>query len=80
MTAAWASIIVAFISGPIMWLLWRLDKRNTEQHGQAVDLIKELRNDVSTVKLIQNITNFKIQKQSEILDKHIEDHQKDAPL
>lgn len=80
MTAAWASIIVAFISGPIMWLLWRLDKRNTEQHGQAVDLIKELKKDVNAVKLVQGITNFKIEKQSEILDKHIEDHEKDAAL
>lgn len=80
MTTAWASIIVALISGPIMWVLWRLDRRNTKQHGQAVDLIKELRRDVSTVKLIQNITNFKIQKQSEILEKHIEDHEQDATV
>ena len=80
MSPAWASIIVAFISGPIMWLLWRLDKRNTEQHGQAVDLIKELKKDVSAVKLVQSITNFKIEKQSEILEKHIEDHEKDAAL
>jgi hypothetical protein len=80
MNPAWASIIVALISGPIMWLLWRLDKRNTEQHGQAVDLIKELKKDVNAVKIVQGITNFKIEKQSEILDKHIEDHKQDAAL
>lgn len=74
MSAAWASIIVALISGPIMWVLYRLDKRNTQQHGQAVDLIKEVRKDVSNIKLIQSLTNFKIDRQAEILEEHIQDH------
>jgi hypothetical protein len=73
-SAAWASIIVALISGPIMWVLYRLDKRNTQQHGQAVDLIKEVRQDVSNIKLIQSLTNFKIDRQVEVLEKHLEEH------
>lgn len=74
MSAAWASIVVALISGPIMWVLYRFDKRNTEQHGQAVDLIKEVKRDVGNIKLIQSLTNFKIDRQGEILEKHLEEH------
>ena len=74
MSAAWASIVVALISGPIMWVLYRFDKRNTQQHGPAVDLIKEVKRDVSNIKLIQSLTNFKIDRQGEILEKHLEEH------
>ena len=35
-------IVVAVIAGPIMWLLHRLDRRNTEQHGQSVDMLRNL--------------------------------------
>ena len=35
-------IVVALIAGPIMWLLHRLDRRNTQQHGQSVDMLRNL--------------------------------------
>ena len=51
-----------------MWLLYRLDKRNTGQHGEAIDLIKSIKNDITEVKQIQVWTDLKF-------DRHIEqDH------
>lgn len=68
MEAAWAVVVSALISGPLMWLLYRLDKRNTHQHGQAVDLIKSVKQDVKDVKSMQIWMDKK-------LDRHIEqDH------
>jgi hypothetical protein len=46
-----APIVVAVIGGPVMWLLYRLDKRNTEQHGQSMAIIQEVKNDVKDVKV-----------------------------
>jgi hypothetical protein len=68
MTAAWSALLVALISGPLMWVLYRLDKRNTSQHGQAVDLIQSVKHDVKEVKDMQVWMDMK-------LDKHIDqDH------
>lgn len=68
MDAAWAVVLSALISGPLMWVLYRLDKRNTDQHGKAVDLIKSVKDDVQEVKHMQVWMDKK-------LDKHIEqDH------
>jgi hypothetical protein len=50
MNAAWSAVIVAVIGGPVMWLLYRLDKRNTEQHGQSIAIIQEVKNDVKDMK------------------------------
>lgn len=71
MNAAWSAIIVALIGGPLMWTLHRLDRRNTQQHGQAVDLIKEVRKDVKEVKDNQIWMDKK-------LDRHIEEGHRDA--
>lgn len=68
MLAAWSGIIIALISGPIMWLLYRLDKRNTDQHGEAIELIKSVKKDITEIKQIQVWTDLKF-------DSHIEqDH------
>jgi hypothetical protein len=53
-------IIVALIGGPVMWFLTRFDKRNTEQHGQSIKLLTEVRDDMKTVR--------------RRLDKHIDWH------
>ena len=74
MSPAWSAILVALISGPIMWVLYRLDKRNTEQHGNAVDLIRQVKNDVKEVKDIQVWTNLKIDQQGDVIKQHLEDH------
>lgn len=62
MNTAWASIVVALISGPIMWVLYRFDKRNTKQHGQAVDLIKSVKDDLRSIKKMQVLTNIKLER------------------
>ena len=68
MDPAWAVVLSALISGPLMWLLYRLEKKNTDQHGKAVDLIKSVKDDVNEVKHMQVWMDKK-------LDKHIEqDH------
>lgn len=68
MDAGWAAIIVGLITGPLMWFLKRLDKRNTEQHGQAVSIIKEVKENVKEVRDFQIWMDMK-------LDRHIEqDH------
>lgn len=42
MTALIAAISVALISGPIMWLLHRYDRRNTEQHGHNLNTLQRI--------------------------------------
>ena len=42
-------VIVAIIGGPIMWLLHRLDKRNTEQHQSNLDKLDSISNKVDDV-------------------------------
>lgn len=74
MDAAWAVVVSALISGPLMWVLYRLDKNNTEQHGKAVDLIQSVKDDVKDVKDMQVWMDLK-------LDKHIdEDHASNTKL
>jgi len=36
----WAAIVVAVVGagGPLMWLINRLDKRNTSQHAQSIEV------------------------------------------
>jgi archaellum component FlaC len=55
---AWTPIIVALITGPIMWVLIRFDRRNTEQHNKAMEvhetnqkLLHVITTDVHQVKL-----------------------------
>jgi hypothetical protein len=44
-------VIVALIGagGPIMWLLSRFDRRNTEQHAANMDVLKDIQKDVKTI-------------------------------
>jgi hypothetical protein len=68
MDTEWAVVASALISGPLMWLLYRLDKRNTKQHGESVNILKSVQEDVKDVKDMQVWMDLK-------LDKHIkEDH------
>jgi predicted metallo-beta-lactamase superfamily hydrolase len=43
------TVLVALIGGPIMWLLRRLDKNNSEQHGQNLDALRKLDTKVDIV-------------------------------
>ena len=72
MDAGWASIIVALIAGPLMWSLYRIDKRNTSQHGESLGIIKDIKQDVTEVKEMQVWMDLK-------LDRHIDEgHKADA--
>lgn len=47
---SWAvPIIVAVIGGPLMWLLHRLEKRNTEQHGRSMGLLTTIHDDIRKI-------------------------------
>lgn len=43
-------VVVAVIGGPLMWGLHRFDKRNTEQHGQNLEVLNYIREDVKEVR------------------------------
>lgn len=44
MEAVYVPILVALISGPLMWLLYRFDRRNTEQHGENMKILSRVEN------------------------------------
>lgn len=50
MEAAVGAVVVALITGPLMFMLKRLDKRNTEQHGQSMGMLKEVQENVRDMK------------------------------
>lgn len=66
MTAWIVPVIVALIGGPIMWLLARLDRRNTHQHGQSVDLLNRLDGKVDDI-------HGHLGRMGEKLDNHVND-------
>lgn len=72
MDATWSAVMVALISGPLMWLLYRLDKNNSSQHGAAVDLIKSVKDDIQEVKDMQIWTDSKLTKH--VRDDHYAGH------
>ena len=46
----WAiPVVVAVIGGPLMWLLHRLEKRNTEQHGKSMDMLTTIHGDIRKI-------------------------------
>lgn len=45
----WVPIVVALIGGPLMWGLHRFDKRNTEQHGQNMKVLKTIERKIDKV-------------------------------
>jgi uncharacterized membrane protein len=42
-------LLVALIGGPLMWLLSRFDRRNTEQHGANMQVLKRIEQKIDTV-------------------------------
>jgi len=57
MEAVIVPIAIAIIGGPMMWLLHRLDRRNTDQHDQSMKILTEVRDDIKIVnrRLIKHI-------------------------
>ena len=66
MRNAFVPIIVALIGGPVMWFLSRLDKRNTEQHANSMQVLKEIKEDVKEAKAdIKNHIAWHLDKSEE---------------
>ena len=42
MNTAYAAIACALIGGPLMILMSRFDRRNSQQHGQSIDILTRL--------------------------------------
>ena len=61
MDAAWVPIVVAVITGPVVVVLQKLRKENTQQHEEGRDLIK--------------LVGIKVDKIGSKLDNHIGWHQ-----
>ena len=58
---AWlAPILVALIGGPLMWLLRRFDRRNTDQHESNMGVLTRIES--------------KVEKLDSRMDDHIEWH------
>lgn len=55
MNEIFVPIIVALIGSPLVWVLNRLDKRNTEQHANSMQVLQEIKDDVREAK--QDIKN-----------------------
>lgn len=50
-TGIWLSpIIVALIGGPLMFLVKMLDRHNTRQHGQNMNVLTSIKSSVEEVK------------------------------
>ena len=50
MNQMWIPVIVALITSPLMWLLNRFDKRNSEQHANNMSVLNEIKDDVREAK------------------------------
>jgi hypothetical protein len=46
----WVPIVVALIAGPVMFMLHRFDRRNSDQHGKSMNLLQSISDDVNEVK------------------------------
>jgi len=49
MEVIWVPVLVALIGGPLMWLLTRFDKRNTQQHGANMEVLQRIEQKIGTV-------------------------------
>ena len=76
-------VLVAVIGGPLMWLLARLDRNNTDQHNSVIqkiekidDNVVKLRNDLSEhiVWHMQEEHDLRKQMLRERREKRREDH------
>ncbi|MGA1038204.1 MAG: hypothetical protein ACO3VQ_10395 [Ilumatobacteraceae bacterium] len=67
MSVWFVPIAVAVISGPLVVLMSRFDKRNTEQHDRNMQELKRIGDSVDSV-------GVKVDKLDDRLDRHIEWH------
>lgn len=63
----WVPIAVAVIGGPLMLLLSRFDRRNTEQHDRNMEALQKIGRSVEKV-------GDKVDRLDDRIDRHIEWH------
>jgi hypothetical protein len=70
MSSGLIAIAVALIGGPLMWLLARLDKRNSRQHAASLAVLE------GTQRLVEQIDSKVdgIEKKVDVLDSRIYGH------
>lgn len=68
----WAAVVVAIIGagGPLMWLINRLDKRNSSQHAQSIDVQQQTLAQVRAAR--KDISRLEVR-----VDRHLEWHAED---
>lgn len=72
---AWIPVVVAIIGGggPVMFMLSRLDRRNTEQHGQNQQVLTRIEDKVDRLDgKVERVDN-KTERIDVRLDRHIND-------
>ena len=67
MSVWFVPIAVALISGPLVVLMSRFDKRNTEQHDRNMEELKRIGDSIDDV-------SVKVTKLDDRLDRHVEWH------
>lgn len=65
MSNGWVPLVIAIVGGggPLVYFLERLDRRNTNQHTNNLDLLKDIQSDVHDVK-----------KDIKTIDKRLDSH------
>jgi len=74
-------IVVALIGGPLMFLLRKLDRNNTSQHGQNLQVlneikeaIKEIKKDITDVQVDVRVVQSDVKGIDKRLERHIDWH------
>ena len=70
--SSWAvPIIVAVIVGPVVVLLGRNDKRNTQQHARSMDVLERLDSKVDRLHHDMGVMDAKVDRLDKRLTSHI---------
>lgn len=70
MEAFLVPIAVAVIGGPLMWLLARFDRRNTEQHGENMRILRRVETKVDVLDAKVDRVDEKVWRHANDKDAH----------
>lgn len=70
----WVAIVVAVIGGPLMWVLSRLERRNTEQHNNSMQVLKATQRLVEQIDGKVDRVDDKVERLDNRLFHHLEWH------
>ena len=73
----WVPIAVALIGGPLMWLLHRLERKNSTQHAQSLSVLRQTQNLVSGIDTKIDRLDGRVERVEDRLYRHIETHEND---